>query len=225
MSEVKTCTGVSAGNTPGMHCRGCGNPWPHACERERATLVEARAAVTRLTAELAETHWQLSNEELPYKAAKADCERLRGELAASEATVRVHEFTIRNVSTARDTASASLEAARGLIGYSADALEAFAEWAEKHQNPAPAVTAFVTKLRAFLAPAPPATVKQDLPVAAPPVPVEPATEPFGPCCESARRIQRDDATLLGYDCAKHGWFPRKERWPAAAIPRETKEPA
>lgn len=103
---------------------------------------------------------RLSNEELPYKAAKADCERLRGELAASEATVRVHEFTIRNVSTARDTASASLEAARGLIGYSADALAEFAAWSAKHLHPAPTVTAFVAKLRAFLAAAPPVPVEQ-----------------------------------------------------------------
>lgn len=48
-------------------------------------------------------------------ALKADVERLTVERDGLAATERVNAFTVRNVSTQRDTAAASLERARGLL--------------------------------------------------------------------------------------------------------------
>lgn len=98
------------------------------------------------------------------------------------------------------------------------------------------LTAELDEARAIIAAAPPATVKQDLPVAAPPVPVEPAKPKnvfavvYGSYADDevhalyeTRELATREANRLGGMWTISEWTVNAEpdEAPAAAMPRET----
>lgn len=141
-----------------LHCDGA---CPHAFCNVMRSKIELTAALAACQVEVATLKEELeshANQEVAWKLAldalKADIERLTLERDGLAATERVNAFTIRNVSTQRDTAAGALERARGLLQRADRLLERWHEappWRDDETSVAWMTLDFREQTRAFLA--------------------------------------------------------------------------